>query len=174
MHATGIINTPELVSQEKSSRRVPKYLPEFIEEGVKDVPLRERHTQQKLATLMGVSETAVHHWIVASMIRVHYNSLKPLLLEENKSARFEMALYFRDPDDPTKYQDMQDWIHVDEKWFFLIGKVPPPSGQEKHKALCKTQVAYNKVMFLCTVVRPHFNPSANSWWDGKLGIWPIG
>ena len=29
-------------------------------------------------------------------------------------------------------------------------------------------------MFLCTVARPHFNPSANSWFDGKLGIWPIG
>ena len=29
-------------------------------------------------------------------------------------------------------------------------------------------------MFLCTVARPHFNPCSNSWWDGKLGIWPIG
>ena len=29
-------------------------------------------------------------------------------------------------------------------------------------------------MFLCVVARPCFNPSANSWWDGKLGIWPIG
>ena len=29
-------------------------------------------------------------------------------------------------------------------------------------------------MFLCAVARPHFNPSANSWWDGKLGIWHIG
>ena len=29
-------------------------------------------------------------------------------------------------------------------------------------------------MFLCAVARPHFNLSANSWWDGKLGIWPIG
>ena len=28
-------------------------------------------------------------------------------------------------------------------------------------------------MFLCTVARPHFNPCSNSWWDGKLGIWPI-
>ena len=28
-------------------------------------------------------------------------------------------------------------------------------------------------MFLCAVVRPHFNPCSNSWWDGKLGIWPI-
>ena len=29
-------------------------------------------------------------------------------------------------------------------------------------------------MFLCAIVHPHFNPSVNSWWDGKLGIWPIG
>ena len=29
-------------------------------------------------------------------------------------------------------------------------------------------------MFLCAVVRPCFNPCSNSWWDGKLGIWPIG
>ena len=29
-------------------------------------------------------------------------------------------------------------------------------------------------MFLCAVVRPHFNPYSSSWWDSKLGIWPIG
>ena len=29
-------------------------------------------------------------------------------------------------------------------------------------------------MFLCAVVRPCFNTCSNSWWDGKLGIWPIG
>ena len=29
-------------------------------------------------------------------------------------------------------------------------------------------------MFLSSVAHPRFNPSANSWWDGKLGIWPIG
>ena len=44
----GVINSPELYSQKKSGR-VPQYLPEFIEEGVKSVPLRKRHTQQKLA-----------------------------------------------------------------------------------------------------------------------------
>ena len=31
-----------------------------------------------------------------------------------------------------------------------------------------------KVMFLCAVARPRFNTSLNPWWDGKLGIWPIG
>ena len=29
-------------------------------------------------------------------------------------------------------------------------------------------------MFLFGVVCPHFNPCVNSWWDGKLMIWPIG
>ena len=68
---------------------------------------------------MGVSKATVHHWIVASMIRVHCNSLKPILTEENKQVRFEMALSFRDPANLGQYQDMRDRIHVDEKWFFL-------------------------------------------------------
>ena len=67
---------------------------------------------------MGVPKTTVHRWIVASMIRVHCNSLKPILAEENKCARFEMALSSRDPANLGKYQDMRDRIHVDKKWFF--------------------------------------------------------
>ena len=42
------------------------------------------------------------------------------------------------------------------------------------KRCIKHKSHITKVMFLCTVARLHFNPSANSWWDGKLGIWPIG
>ena len=94
------------------------YLTEFIQEGVKNVPLRKKHTQQKLATLMGMSKQTVHCWIVASTIHVHCNSLKPIITEENKWARVKMAIYFRDPENPTKYQDMCG-IHLDEKWFFL-------------------------------------------------------
>ena len=51
---------------------------EFVCEGVKDVPPRKQQTQQKLATLMGVSKTTVQRWIVASTIHVHSNSLKPI------------------------------------------------------------------------------------------------
>ena len=84
-----------------------------------NVLLRKQHTQQKLVMSMGVSKTTIHHWIVASTICVHCNSLKPILAEENKWATVKMAMYFRDLADPTNYQDMQDQIHVDEKWFFL-------------------------------------------------------
>ena len=55
---------------------------------------------------MGVSKTTVHHWIVVFMIHVDCNLLKPILTEENKWARVEMAMHFRDLEDPMKYQDM--------------------------------------------------------------------
>ena len=66
---------------------------------------------------MGMSKTIVHHWIVELTLCVHSNSLKPMLTEENRLARFEMAMDSRDLDDLTKYQDMCDQIHVDEKFF---------------------------------------------------------
>ena len=141
------------------------------------MPLRKRHTQKKLAALMGVSKTTVHHWIVALTICVHCNSLKPNLTEENKLARVLMVMHFRDPQDPTKYQDMHDRIHLDEKWFFLTQEKEQYLllPDEKNPKCCvKHKSHITKAMFLCAVARPQFNPSANSWWDGKLVIWLIG
>ena len=119
----------------------------------------------------------MQRWIVDLTIRVHCNSLKPVLMEENKVARLIMALESRDPNDPSKFRDMMDRVHVDEKWFFLSRQreryllLP----EEKNPKRCvKSKSHITKVMFLCAVARPHFNTSANSWWDGKLGIWPIG
>ena len=150
---------------------------EGIQEGVKNLPLQKRCTQRKLAMFMGVSKTTVHRWIVGLTISVHCNSLKPVLTEENKVARLLMVLHFRDPVDPTKYCVMLDWIHLDQKWFFLTQKkeryllLP----EEKNPKCCiKHKSHITKVMFLCAVACPRFNPSVNSWWDGKLGTWPIG
>ena len=126
---------------------------------------------------MGVSKTTVQHWIVDSTIRVHSNSLKPILTEENKLAKLLMANHFRDPQDPSKFQDMCDWIHLDEKWFFLTQEKERyllVSDEKNPKHCVKHKSHITKGMFLCTVARPCFSMSANSWWDGKLGIWPIG
>ena len=106
--------------------------------------LRKRRTQQKLVMSMGVSKTTVHCWIAASMIHVNCNSLKPILTEENKHARFEMALSFRDPANLGQYQDMRDRIHVDKKWFFLT--------REKERYLLhpgeKTQSAVSNISLI--------------------------
>ena len=72
---------------------------------------------------------------------------------------------------------MLDQIHLDEKWFFLTWEkerylLPP---EEKYPKCCiKHKSHITKVMFLCAIACHQFNPSANSWWDGKLEIWPIG
>ena len=89
--------------------------------------------------LMGVSKTTAHRWIAVSTIHVHCNSLKPILMEENKWARLEMALHFVDPEDPTEYQDMRDRVHLDEKWFFSCGRRRDASfsPKRKPKTLCE-------------------------------------
>ena len=57
---------------------------------------------------MGVSRTTVHHWIVELTFCVHSISLRPILTEENRLARFEVAMDARDPVGQTKYQDMTE------------------------------------------------------------------
>ena len=153
------------------------YLSEFIRKGIMDIPLWKQQTQRKLAMSLGVSKTMVHHWIVDSAIRVHSSSLKPVLMEENKVAWLVMALDSWDPQDPMKFCDIMDHIHVDEKWFFLSQQkkryllLP----EEKNSKRCMKSKSYiTKVMFLFAIADPRYNPSVKSWWDGKLGILPIG
>ena len=45
---------------------------------------------------------------------------------------------------------------------------------KKTKHCVKHKSHITKVMFLYAAARPRFNTSLNAWWDGKLGIWPIG
>ena len=108
-------------------------------------------------------------------------------MEENKVAWLIMALDSNVPQDPTKFLDMMDRIHMDEKnpkrcvksklhiAKVLFDMMDHIHVDEKNPKRCiKSKSNIPKVMFLCAVAHPHFNPSENSWWDGKLGIWPIG
>ena len=70
---------------------------------------------------------------------------------------------------------MLDRVHVDEKWFFmqqdgtcflLAPGEEPPHCTTRHKGYIR------KVMFLSAIVRPR--KIRGQWWDGKIGIWPIG
>ena len=97
-------------------------------------------------------------------------------MEENKVAWLAMALDSQDPQDPMKFLDMMDHIHVDEKWFFLSWQKERYLLllEEEPKQCIKSKSHITKVMFLCAIACPRFNPSVNSWRDGKLVIWPIG
>ena len=72
---------------------------------------------------------------------------------------------------------MEDLIHIDEKWFYLpkdgqrfiiVADEEEPYRHVQHKSFL------TKIMFLCAVARPRYDTRKNAWFDGKIGIWPIG
>ena len=109
--------------------------------------------------------------------RIHTSSLKPTLTEENKVSRMELALSFIDKNNTRKFENMEDLIHIDEKWFYLTkdgqrfiiaADEEEPYRHVQHKSFL------TKIIFLCAVARPRYNTNKNAWFDGKIGIWPIG
>jgi hypothetical protein len=92
--------------------------------------------------------------------------------------RLFYCLDWVDPLDPSKYQDMYDVVHLDEKWFYITRDnerfllLEDDEDDPYRSAAHKSHV--RKVMFLCAMARPRFNNTTNSWFDGKLGMWPVG
>ena len=110
-------------------------------------------------------------------LKPHYSSLQPFLTEQNKYSCLLYALERVNPNDTTKFMDIYDFIHVDEKWFYLTRNRQqfllaeeeiPPQCCVSHKG------HITKVMFVSALVFPCYDTRLNRWWDGKLSIWPIG
>jgi hypothetical protein len=119
-------------------------------------------------------------------LRRQTSTLKPLLTEENKAARFAYAIEevnrVAGQDGEFRFKDMMDRVDVDEKWFYisrekesyiLVADNEEGDGEENVYRSAK-KLHLKKVMFLCAQARPRFDHAANQMWDGKLGMWPIG
>ena len=81
-------------------------------------------------------------------------------------------------------------MDVDEKWFRITSEKEnyllvneqykgidgEGDGEEDEPVTRRTRHKGNimKVMFLCAQARPRYDHGRNAWWDGKLGMWPIG
>ena len=72
---------------------------------------------------------------------------------------------------------MEDLIHIDEKWFYLMKDGPhfiiaadkeEPYRHVQHKSFLM------KIMFLCAVARPRYDTNKNAWFYEKIGIWLTG
>ncbi|CAM9305290.1 unnamed protein product [Discosporangium mesarthrocarpum] len=71
--------------------------------------------------------------------------------------------------------DLFNWVHVDEKWFYLMkdGKFYLQPDEEVPKpARASNKRSILKMMFLAPVARPR-KLTNGVWFDGKVGIWPI-
>ncbi|CAM9448853.1 unnamed protein product [Discosporangium mesarthrocarpum] len=72
--------------------------------------------------------------------------------------------------------DMYDWVHVDENWFYVMkdgrGIYLHPEEDAPRPPRAQNMQVMTKVMFLTAVARPRMI-SVGVWFDGKIGIWPI-
>ena len=55
----------------------------------------------------------------------------------------------------------------DGQCFIIAADKDEPYRHVQHKSFL------TKIMFLCAVARPRYNMNKNTWFDGKIGIWPI-
>ena len=179
--ATGIIHSPEFSRKLSARGRRPKFSPSTIRSRVKALPLMARNTRQNLSLALKVSHTTVNSWVKEGILQSHRNMLKPTLTEQNKLSCLLMATSFikekEGKEGEYEYKDMYDLVHVDEKWFYLSQDrqrfVLTDDEKNPHRSV-KHKSHVTKVMFLCAIARPRFIPYLNKWWDGKIGIWPIG
>ena len=173
-----LIITPEIASWNNSCANCLKYSHAEFCQGLKEIPRRHRKTYCSTAKAMGVTLSMVQRMLLhRDVCHVHTSSLKPTLTEENKMSRMDLALSYVDKNNTSKFENMEDLIHIDKKWFYLTKDgqrfiiavdEEEPYRHVQHKSFL------TKIMFLCVVARPRYDMRRNTWFNGKIGIWPIG
>ncbi|ETV72327.1 hypothetical protein H257_12488 [Aphanomyces astaci] len=111
-------------------------------------------------------------------LKARSSYVKPLLTEVNMVARVEHCLRFLRvmPGGGRVFENMHDYVHVDEKWFFLTKvnrRFYVYDDEELALRSVKSKRFITKVMFLAAVARPRYDHHAKKEFDGKIGIWPF-
>jgi hypothetical protein len=194
----GMINSNEhiLFGTGQSSCRKDKFIHDRdeIKEATLAIPQHERPTMRHLSERLGLPLTTLFYLLKGrvrkreagigeTIFRQRTIKLKLTLTEVKKIHRFMFAadkiklvpngVRGRVPSFDGQYNK----VHIDEKWFFLSkdekkyilvdGEEPPEQTVEHKKYM-------DKVMFLCAIARPRWDPTKRCMWDGKIGMWPIG
>ncbi|EAZ12962.1 hypothetical protein OsJ_02882 [Oryza sativa Japonica Group] len=143
------------------------------------IPLHQRRNIRSLAQALGVPKSTLHRWFKEGLIRRHSNSLKPYLKEANKKERLQWCVSMLDPHtlpNNPKFIEMENIIHIDEKWFNASKKEKTfylyPDEEEPYFTV-HNKNAIDKVMFLSAVAKPRYDDEGNCTFDGKIGIWPF-
>ena len=173
-----LIITLEIALRNNSRTNCLKYSHVEFRQGLKEITRCRRKTYCSTVKAMGVTLSTVQRMLLhQDVCCVHTSSLKPTLTEENKMSRMELALSFIDKNNTSKFENMEDLIHIDEKWFYhmkdgqrfiIAADEEEPFRHVQHKSFLM------KIMFLCVVARPRYDMRRNTWFDRKIGIWPIG
>ena len=163
--------------------RKPKFDIDTVFQQIENVDKESRKSLNFVAGAIGVSKTTIIRMKQAKQIKAFTMSLKPKLNDEHRSKRLYHCLSKIDRNTINgvtglKYKTFYNEVHVDEKWFYLVqdhgryyltaNEAPPPTKTVQHKS------HITKVMFLCALARPRYNNTTRQWFDGLIGIYPVG
>ncbi|XP_021857977.1 uncharacterized protein [Spinacia oleracea] len=148
-------------------------------ESIASIAMGDRTTIIDLARMLNLSPTTVWRMVKRKQIKPHSSPLNPGISEECKMARMKWVLGllmdYSIPNDPT-YYSMYDFIHIDEKWFYLTQKsqrVYLANNEPFPHRKGKSRTKIPKFMFMAAVARPRWGQDGQCEWDGKLGIFPF-
>ena len=106
-------------------------------------------------------------------LKPHSSGIKPFLTEQNKYIQLMYAMEMVNPNDTTKFQDMYNFIHADEKWFYLVRDrqqfILADEELPSQHCVCH-KGCITKEMFLCVVAHACYKNTTILWRYGKLGI----
>ncbi|CAN0449789.1 unnamed protein product [Discosporangium mesarthrocarpum] len=137
-----------------------------------------RTSYRKWAVKLGIPLSSLWRLCKRVGARKHKRRVKPVLSDKQKRDRVGFALSHIHRKGGTRVvvEDMYDWVHVDEKRFYVMnegrGNYLHPEEDAPESPRIQNKRFITKVMFLAAVARPRMI-SDGVWFDDKIGIWPI-
>ncbi|KAH9153421.1 hypothetical protein AeRB84_004326, partial [Aphanomyces euteiches] len=105
-----------------------------------------------------------------------YKTLQCYFKRANKLAPVKWALDHVRNRGGLYIDDMMDVVHIDEKWFFMTklktNYYLAPDEEPPHRTE-RSKQHITKVMFMVAVARPRWDEATQTWFDGKIGVWPF-
>ncbi|XP_057535388.1 uncharacterized protein LOC130813569 [Amaranthus tricolor] len=142
-------------------------------------PIGEHTCIRDVATCLDLAPSTVWRLIKRGEIKTHSNPLHSALTDANKIRGVEWILSLIQEDTIQRhpiYKVMYDYIHIDEKWFYLTKKMQRVYLAHKEKVpyrATKSSKFIPKAMFLGIVARPRWNRFGQCTFDGKIRIFPF-
>lgn len=89
---------------------------------VQEIQFHQRTTFISLSNSLGLSYSKVYQLFKNGFLHRHSSDITPHLKEKNKISRLEFCLSMLDenatPGDP-EFQGIYNYVHIDEKWFYI-------------------------------------------------------
>ena len=148
-------------------------------DSIAQIAMGDRTCIVDLARILNLGPTTVWRLIKRKIIKPHSSPLHPGISEACKMARIRWAIRlimdYTIPQEPT-YYSMYDFIHIDEKWFYLTQKnqrVYLANNEPYPHRSASSRTKIPKFMFMAAVARPRWGENGNCEFDGKIGIFPF-